>query len=218
MPVCMPAATAAPLWCLQVAKRVLAESGSVAGLGLAPPCADMQAEVQAVLQAQQAAAGGGSTARCRGGDAGHEPSVCVQPGAAAADDELHLLDQHGCLPQAHGVFTNLLTWLQQQQQPQEEGSAPNTSVRLQSAAAAAAALAPGLLAGVLQQQRGVPTVKLVSTLVYAMCCPDGPGFHSGFLLCCFIVTVGGFNKLTCQRGFVHPDTAAKCGLHMQPVC
>jgi len=150
-------------------------------VGLTPQ-AGMQAEVLAVVhdrQAVKAAAAAAGAAQptfrveqlqgTRGGAAGGEAAGGAG-GLEGAADTLQLLDDCGCLPEAHGVFTNLLTWLQQQQQQQQQGpeghhpgeAVAGSPLRLQSAAAAAAALAPGLLAGVLQQQGGLPAVKLVS--------------------------------------------------------
>lgn len=141
----------------------------------------MQAEVLAVVHARKTAggtaAGGGSRGMAAGalvsaaaaGGGGHAATATAATAATAAAaagvgvDDLELLEQYGCLPEAHGVYTALMTCLQQQQQgqQQQQQSAAGSEVRLQTAAAAAAALAPGLLGAVLRQQGGLPAYKLV---------------------------------------------------------
>lgn len=169
--VCAGALTAV----LQVTARVLAESGSRPGVGLMPQ-AGMHAQVAAVvrarLMAQQAQPAGTSNpaaAAQQQAVAGSEASGCdvsVPAGqcagrVAAPDGELQLLREAGVLPDAHGVYSSLITCMQQQQQLRAEGWNSAQHARLQSAAAGAAALAPGLMVSVLRQQAGVPTVRLV---------------------------------------------------------
>ena len=142
-----------------------------------PTHADMRPQVSRVLydrKVAQAAAADGCPAGLApaGGSGSSRPSAGA--GGLAAADELQLLEQHGCLPAAEGVYSSLMAWLQQQpthtagqathlQQQQQQGAeACEGGPRLQSAAAAAAALAPRLLASLLRQQGDLPAPKLVS--------------------------------------------------------
>lgn len=147
-----------------------------------PSHAGMRPEVSRVLYdrklAQAAAAAGDpvglSAAEGGSGGSGNRPAA-IGAGGLMGAGELQLLEQHGCMPAAEGVYSILTTWLQQQatdaagqsthQQQQQQASSTEAGegdVRLQSAAAAAAALAPRLLVSVLRQQGDLPAPKLVS--------------------------------------------------------
>jgi hypothetical protein len=150
----------------------------------------MHAQVKALgatRVTEAAAAGAGAPAASRQLPCSSNPysgsSVAAGQGTggAAVGDELQLLDDYGCLPAAHGVYTSLMTCLQQpqpqqsQQQQQQQlstehdGRTEYDRLRLQSASAGAAAFAPGLLASVLQQPSGEPAIRLVSKTGCSMC-------------------------------------------------